>query len=382
MNRLIAAAFSLANACVPKDKRRVVFCSFPDLSDNARAVYEAMAKDTAYASYRLVWLIKTDSMPKLSRAHCVRMHSLRGVWEFFRAGTVFHTHGAFHNRPARGQRIISLWHGMPLKTIMRLDPTHPADEVFRFTRCLATSPLFQRVMAQAFGCDERDCLVTGQPRCDRLFHPEDALAAMGIDRAAYRRVLLWMPTYRQSTVGDVRVDGNGGAEQGIAFLTAEQLCELNDLLAAHECLMLVKLHPMQAPVAAEQMAAQDPTAFSHLRLLRRTPGELYSLVGQADALLTDCSSVYVDYLLLDRPMGFVFDDRAQYEHNRGFVFADVLEYMPGPQIADYAALAAFVADVAEGRDDRAAARRAVREQFHTYCDDRSTDRLLKEVFPL
>ena len=56
MKRLIAAVFSLINACVPKDPRRVVFCSFPDYSDNARAVYEELMRKQAYTKYRLVWL--------------------------------------------------------------------------------------------------------------------------------------------------------------------------------------------------------------------------------------------------------------------------------------------------------------------------------------
>jgi CDP-glycerol glycerophosphotransferase (TagB/SpsB family) len=376
MKRLIAAVFSLINACVPKDPRRVVFCSFPDYSDNARAVYEELMRKQAYTKYRLVWLIKTDELPELPHTRCVRLHSLRGMWQYFRAKYVFHTHGLFHNRPSARQVTVSLWHGMPLKTIMKLDATHPENEVFRFTYCLATSPLFQQIMTKAFGCEESQCLITGQPRNDALFASSDILAQMGIDRAAYDHLFLWMPTYRQSAVGDVRVDGNGGSEQGVAFLTSEQLDELNALLAAQNSLLLIKLHPMQVPVAAETKT------FSHMRLLRQVPGQLYHLVGQADALLTDCSSVYIDYLMLDRPIGFVFDDMEQYQSNRGFVFEHPLEYMPGPCIGDYASLAAFLQDTAAGKDAYAPERRRVNEQFNTYCDNGSSDRLLKEVLPL
>ncbi len=374
MNPIISAAFSVLNALVPKDRRRVVFASFPDVSDNARAVFEAMRRDPAFADYRLVWLVKTDELPMLDGAECVRAHTFRGIWHFFRAGTVFHTHGLFHNRPGRGQRVISLWHGMPLKTIMKLDPTHPQNEVFRFSQCIATSPLFRKIMSEAFGCDEEQCLVTGQPRNDALFLPTDILSRMGIDRAAYNRLFLWMPTYRRSAVGDIRTDGNGGSEQGVAFLTHAQLTALNEQLAAQGDLLLIKLHPMQAPVAAEQ------TAFSHLRLLRRVPGEINELVGQADALLTDCSSVYIDYLMLDRPIAFVFDDMAQYRDNRGFTVSDPLSYMPGMQITDYEGLSAFLRDAFTGEDAFKTARHAVNLQFNTYCDAKSSERLLKEVF--
>lgn len=374
MNRWLSAAFSFVNACIPKDKKRVVFCSFPAFSDNARAVYEEMVRQGMDKTYRLLWLVPGETPPELADAACVKQHSIKGMWQYFRAKYVFHTHGLFNNRPPRRQVTVSLWHGMPLKTIMKLDATHPADEVFRFTYTLATSPRFQEVMATAFGCRAEQCLLTGQPRCDALFQQTDILSRMGIDRAAYRRLFLWMPTYRQSVVGDVRQDGNGGSEQGVAFLTRDELERLNDALAAMNSLLLVKLHPMQAPVAAEE------AELSHIRLLREVPGLLYHLIGQADALLTDCSSVYIDYLMLDRPIGFVFDDMADYAANRGFVFPDPLAVMPGAHINEYSSLIAFLEDVAAGRDSYADARRRVNEEFNTYCDNESSRRLLKEVF--
>ena len=373
MNRLIAAAFTAVNALIPKSKKQVVFCSFPDYGDNARAVYEEMVRQGMGETRILTWLVKDVTLPGLP-AGALRQHSFKGIWRFMRAGYVFHTHGLFHNRPGPGQRVISLWHGMPLKTIMKLDATHPANERFRFTYTVATSPLYRRIMAAAFDCKEERCLVTGQPRCDLLFRPEDSLAAMGIRRSDYAKVFLWMPTYRKSVTGDLRTDGNGGTELGVAFLTEEQLIALNGRLAALNCLMLIKLHPMQVPVRAEE------TDLSHIRILRQAPGQLYSLVGQADALLTDCSSVYIDYLLLDRPMAFVFDDMDQYGENRGFVFPDPARYMPGPFIGDAGALTAFIEDTAAGRDGYADARRQVREQFHTYCDGESAKRLIEEVF--
>ncbi len=374
MNRVIAAAFSFVNACVPKSRRRVVFCSFPDYSDNARAVYEEMVRRGMDKRYRITWLLNGEKPAELPAVRCCRQHSLLGMWRYFRAKYVFHTHGLFNNRPPKRQVVVSLWHGMPLKTIMKLDATHPADEVFRFSYTIATSPLFQDVMARAFGCEPAQCLLTGQPRNDALFEPSDILSRMGIDRAAFDRLFLWMPTYRRSAVGDVRCDGNGGAEEGVAFLTGEQLTALNGELAAMNSLMLIKLHPMQVEIPAESRT------FSHIRFLRKTPGLLYHLVGAADALLTDCSSVYMDYLLLDRPIGFVFDDMEQYEANRGFVFDRPLEYMPGAAVEDYDGLVAFLRGVKAGRDSYAAERAAVNEMINTYCDNNSSTRLLKEVF--
>ena len=53
--------------------------------------------------------------------------------------------------------------------------------------------------------------------------------------------------------------------------------------------------------------------------------KLYELIGISDGLLSDYSSVAVDYLLLDRPLGYVLADYNIYKEKRGFVFEDPLE---------------------------------------------------------
>jgi len=47
--------------------------------------------------------------------------------------------------------------------------------------------------------------------------------------------------------------------------------------------------------------------------------KLYELIGISDGLLSDYSSVAVDYLLLDRPLGYVLADYNIYKEKRGFV---------------------------------------------------------------
>ena len=46
-------------------------------------------------------------------------------------------------------------------------------------------------------------------------------------------------------------------------------------------------------------------------------------------LITDYSSVYVDYLLLDRPIVFSCPDLEKYKKDRGFVVEDPSLLMPG-----------------------------------------------------
>ena len=69
---------------------------------------------------------------------------------------------------------------------------------------------------------------------------------------------------------------------------------------------------------------------------------MYSLLGSADILLTDFSSIYIDYLLLNRPIGFVEDDFDEYSKSRGFIFDNPEEYMPGVKIRSLEDLKTFL----------------------------------------
>ena len=55
---------------------------------------------------------------------------------------------------------------------------------------------------------------------------------------------------------------------------------------------------------------------------------MYVLLRNADALITDYSSAYFDYMLLNRPIAFTVEDIEEYRKKRGFVFDNPFEYMP------------------------------------------------------
>ncbi|MGI6264789.1 MAG: CDP-glycerol glycerophosphotransferase family protein [Acutalibacteraceae bacterium] len=359
LDRVIAAI----NRIVPKNPRLVCFNSFPDRSDNAFAVYAYLCDHPEALGERvLVWLVE-DPAEKLPVGKAVKKRSLRGLWAFWRSGVVFHTHGIFGNIPVRGQTLVSLWHGMPLKTIMDLDPAHRDYPPFGFDYTIATSPLFAGIMSRAFSCDSSRCLVVGQPRNDLLFDG----APDGKETT-----VLWMPTYRQSVKGDIRIDGSA-PQNGIAFLDRDGIERLNAFMTQNDIRLIIKVHPMQDLTPFQGLDA------SHIQWIKEYDGALYRLVGQADALLTDYSSVYIDYLLLDRPIGFVVDDWDAYRDSRGFVFDDPKSMMPGAFIADEERLYAFLRDVKTGRDPYRDDRRRVARQCHAHTDAGSCARLLKAI---
>lgn len=57
--------------------------------------------------------------------------------------------------------------------------------------------------------------------------------------------------------------------------------------------------------------------------------DLYELLGNTDFLMTDFSSIYFDYLHLNKPIVFVTNFLKQYEKTRGLLMGPYEEITPG-----------------------------------------------------
>lgn len=93
----------------------------------------------------------------------------------------------------------------------------------------------------------------------------------------------------------------------------------------------------------------------------------------SDLLVTDYSSIYVDYLLLQKPIAFYQPDLDYYQEVRGLVIdPNNPIHMPGPKISK-------LSDVLDINEDefKKYDLKASRAFFHKYFDDKATERLAK-----
>jgi CDP-glycerol glycerophosphotransferase (TagB/SpsB family) len=219
-------------------------------------------------------------------------------------------------------------------------------------------------------------LTTGLPRNDRLWAvPADLWPRLGAPAAAKcERIVVWLPTYRHSVVGKRRNDGHEtGSVFGIEGIGVD---DFNEFLRQRNAFGIVKPHPM-----ARFEGRKD---LSHLRVindeqLRDCGVSLYEVLGASDVLITDISSVYIDYLLLDRPIIHSFADMAQYDASRGFSVSPVEDYFAGPLVTDAEELLGKLGSILAGEDEDADKRRALGALFHRHHDAGAARRLLEEL---
>lgn len=326
----------------------VTFNSCPDYTDNAFAIFWYLSKNNYGMRYKFVWLINQRDLVNSIRNrikkegyHAVVVYkmSYKGLWYYLRSRYCFFTHGILENIPLKQHpdKMINLWHGMPIKKLGAIDD----GKYMRNQNCMiASSFMFQKIMAECFCFDENKILPIGLPRCDLLFEKTDFFAKQGVDLSKYNKVGIWLPTYRYSIAKtEKRIDGTykPGA---ISFLDETLLNKLNVYLCQVRQLLIIKLHPMDK----SQLYQFD--TYTNIIIIKQDnfDSQLYPLIGSCDYLLTDYSSVAIDFDICKKPMGFVIDDYESYKDSRGFVFDDLASVLPGPIIRNYDELVKFISN--------------------------------------
>lgn len=376
------AVWIVAHA-IPRDDTRWVFGSLGGEAVHGNAKYLYLHTTEIDAGIRPVWVGKQAAIEPLLEAGypAVDERSLRGRWAVLRAGVVINAHGI--DVPwwlTGGARLVQLWHGNGIKRI-----GWPSDEFDRmgwarrwFYRAvywnwdvaIASAPGEpRRRLEAAFGMPTADVPVTGYPRTDVFFGDPPALAHLDApslyerieDRASGRTIITYVPTYRK---------GYGNVHAGSPPTENLDFDRLDAFLAEADAELLIKLHPRES-------FDPDDVESEHVTVLPRRL-DVMPILAHTDVLLTDYSSVYLDYLLLDRPIVFFAPDRERYLASQQLSFA-YEKVTPGPVVETSTELVAVLEDVLGGKDACATERARVRDRFHQYRDGAACVRVHRAI---
>ena len=361
------------NRILPKNDERILLYSNMGFRDNVRSLYEYLIRNNYNKKYHIICSLNDyKKYDGTDVKNVTFVSNRRGILYFLTSKYMFYCFGKYPIMPSNRQTVINMWHGMPLKRIGKLEENNAANKYDFFSNVISTSEFFKPYMAEAFGCDENRVLICGQPRTDELFKGEHSRKEFGIGNES---IFLWMPTFRYSEKLNVK---NGDiTSNGLPICnTQEALISLNDVLEKKNAVCFIKIHPMQK---ASLMLEKE--MFSHIRfvddeLLEEKGISLYEFISLSDALITDYSSVYFEYLLLDRPICFTIDDIDKYNKSRGFVTDNPLDMMPGKHVKDIAGLNEFICEVANGIDTYKDFRKLAKDKFNAYTDNNNSRRLL------
>ncbi len=108
--------------------------------------------------------------------------------------------------------------------------------------------------------------------------------------------------------------------------------------------------------------------------LDRCEETLYEMIANSDALITDYSSVYFDYLLTGKPIGLTLRDADVFFRDCVCCFDDLEKELAGFHIHSFDEVLRFISMVAEGAPMTAVKEAA--EWFHDVTDGTSTEKVM------
>lgn len=258
---------------------------------------------------------------------------------------------------------LNVWHGVPLKKIgyddtkgknwdSRGQKIRRKIQQFPLGReyVVATSNTFAKIYRSAFRRPSEQILTYGQPRND-VFYDIDHIFPVNEKlrkRLEGHKVVLYAPTHRR--------------EGSIPFPLKENfdLKRLDEFCRDNHILFIIRRHFYHFQ---EEL---DLSGYSNILDMTRESLDIQELLMGTDLLVTDYSSTYIDYLLLDRPVIFYdFDYDSYIEKDREMYFP-YERVTPGIKAETFDELMEGMRQVFSGADMFAEDRKRVRNLF--YCE--------------
>lgn len=149
----------------------------------------------------------------------------------------------------------------------------------------------------------------------------------------------------------------------------------NAFLKKHGCVLVVKIHPVEQAHICNKIVGSDNVVLLSDQLLAEHGTDLYELLNGADILITDWSSVFFDFLLLDRPIIFVQTDVEVYREHRGFLLEPIDDWMPGIKVGDQMELETAIFQSLRNPRRYAEHRHRILSLVHHHADNRSSERV-------
>jgi len=348
-NLLSAQEIAERDLVVPKRDDWWVFpvCAYDhNLSGNDRVVFEAVRNDPAIRK-----IILTRDKPVTlegPNVYAIPLMSREGQEALLHSRVVFIKHVPHVNvvfpLTAQQRLFICLWHGIPFKRIgtASLDTSDQREALLnehaKLSSVIASSPIDQLAMAAGFQPLEiEDVWITGLPRHDWILReiaelPEDLQDAEETLRSqiAGKRLILFCPTFRND------------ADQPGYRMSANEIAQLETWLNANNAVLGIREH--MADDQQTYSALLTGPAFLHL------PSSVYphieALYRASDALITDYSSCFFDYMLTSKPAISFAHDLENYRDRERGTFYDIDTVFPGPVCRTFADLMERLDDVA------------------------------------
>lgn len=386
VSTILRPVLSFLDYVWPKDRGLVAFSGGHDVgySDNSRYLFEKFLE--MYGDeFEVLWITRLENMlsdasiDEKWRSHMVYLYSFEGLLSLLRAGTVFFSWG-FSDLPgigfSRRKTVIQLWHGIPIKRIgacskmngeVRMDSA--MRELRRYTYWICNSRIERNSVALCTGIPIDRVKITGYPRNDYLLEHKGSEDARMMMRYPFLKklVILYAPTYR--------------SDRAVEFFPFDdfEIGEMKEFLDRNDACLLLRTHHVDDVLIRNGPVQYHPVDGERILALNRdTVRDIQDILPHVDILISDYSGIWIDFLLLDRPVIFVPYDLASFEASEGLLY-DYDYITPGPKVSSFGEMLRELQQYCSDPTRDSEKRDSIKRMFHQYEDGMAYMRICQLV---
>jgi|AntDeeMetagen285_2_1112576.scaffolds.fasta_scaffold01671_3 CDP-glycerol glycerophosphotransferase (TagB/SpsB family) len=308
---------------IPRDKNTIVFAGHVRDEFASNMKYLFLETSNKY-NKNAVWITQSDEVNKLLRSNGYQSHkrwTLRYLYSLLRAEYIVTSVGLRrldHLLMINASKV-QLWHGNAFKRMPEMEMGVVQKSVGAYDYACLNNAMEEKTVKNSYVL--RDVYYTGYPRNDLFFNdikdsdlgvPQEAKKVV-CKIADEKPVIGYFPTWRK----------NESAFKPFDFE------RMNEFLIKKDAYLIVKPH----------MGNELPAETSDLERIYKLPslGDIYPLFPEIDIMITDYSSICLDFLFTDNQLIFFPYDMDGFTDFRGFV-TDYESLTPGPKAYEFSEL--------------------------------------------
>ena len=352
----------------------IVFESNPDFACNTYPVYQKIIETKELKDYKKVWFLHKMPNDDFQGRYILDQggifHKIKEKY-YLQTSRCLVSCNRLLGVQRKGQLSVFLSHGSKTKKTKGICEIGTAADYV-----LCQAHFFDDIITYEYGLKKEQLVYFGYPRCDCFYQDLNYLnikKQFGMEETS--KYMVWLPTFRTNqTYANQNTESQYKAMGMPLVYSIEELNDLNLFLKEEN------VHIVYKPHFAQDVSVLKASSLSNIHVidddfLKKKGLQLYQVLAKSVALITDYSSVFFDYLLLNQPIATTTDDIEEWKKKRGFAFdLEAMYDKATTRVPNKEELKKFVKDTINGVDAKEVGRQEIRDLTNLYQDGNATKR--------
>jgi len=372
---------------IPKKRNLIIVIGSASryFRDNSKYIYLYLFKIKRFETLFLTEDKETYNLLQSKNLKTILYPKIKSILKLLRAKTIIIDDHLWIKKNkfylTKASKIVQLWHGTGIKYVelMNKDEGFYENIKTKFTKILSgrfpnydliTSPSeyfsenfykksFRHKRIKITGYARNDILLeNGNNELNKIFTDNKVIEHLENNIEKGYKIIIYLPTFRDKL--NNKIDNSI-----INFNKLDEFCNKNKII------FIIKYH--------STITIKEKSAYKNI-IFYDSQKDIYPILKLSDILITDYSSVFFDYLLLNKPIIFYTYDLKDYINEDRGIYLDFESITPGIKIHKFKDLLNEVELIInKKKDDYITKRQEILNLAFKFKDNKSCERIIKEI---